>query len=151
MMRVLIGSIVAANLLWNGPAFAEAGEKESSTRPTKCEVELWEAVSAVYYLVADSDNLAKHAFAAQFTDEVKEFENEFSALKYAGHHGPLEQDVAGIEEHWLEFKATGQAIVDKALTGQKAAAADLAKFWRMADAINEHLDEIIKVAAHAEM
>jgi hypothetical protein len=151
MKQVLIGSIVAANLLWSGPALADEAEKDNPARLTKCEVELWEAVSAVYYLVADSDNLAKHAFAAQFEDEVKEFENVFSAVRHSSQvHGPMEHIVAGVEEHWLELKATGEAIVEQALKGKKAAATDLAKFWRTADAIDEHLDEMIEAAAHPQ-
>jgi anti-sigma factor RsiW len=62
----------------------------------------------------------------------------------------MEQVAAGIEEHWLNLKATGEAIVEQALKGQKAAAADLAKFWRTADAIDEHLDEMIEAAAHPQ-
>jgi hypothetical protein len=152
MKRVLIGTMVAANLLWSGPALAEESSKDDSIRLTRCEVELWEAVSAVYYLAADSDNLAKHAFETQFTDEVKEFEDMFSAFKQSGHpHGPVEQDVAQIEVHWLAFKATGQAMVEQALKGQKAAAADLAKFWQTADAIDEHLGDIIERSSHPEI
>jgi hypothetical protein len=152
MKRVLIGSIVAASILWSGPALAEESGKDDSIRLTKCEVELWEAVSAVYYLAADSDNLAKHAFENQFTDEVKEFEDMFSAFKHSGHlHGPLEQDVAEIEVHWLEFKATGQTLVEQALKGQKAATADLAKLWQKADAIDEHLGDIIERSSHPEI
>jgi hypothetical protein len=152
MKRFLIGGIVAANLLWSGPALAEGSGKDDSIRLTRCQVELWEAVSAVYYLAADTDNLAKHAFESQFTDEVKEFEDMFSAFKQSGHlHGPLEQDVADIGVHWLEFKATGQAMVEQALKGQKAAAADLAKFWQTADAIDEHLGDIIERSSHPEI
>jgi len=152
MRQVLVGTIVALSLFWCGPALAEDGEKDNFGRIPKLEADLWEGVSAVYYLAADSDNLAKHAFAAEFTDEVKEFENAFSAFKHSGHlHGPLEQDVAGIEVHWPQFKAMGQAIVEQALKGEKAAAADLAKFWQTADAIDEHLDAIIERAAHPDI
>ena len=152
MRQVLVGTIVALSLFWCGPALAEDGEKDNFGRIPKLEADLWEGVSAVYYLAADSDNLAKHAFAAEFTDEVKEFENAFSAFKHSGHlHGPLEQEVAGIEVHWPQFKAMGQAIVEQALKGEKAAAADLAKFWQTADAIDEHLDAIIERAGHPEI
>jgi hypothetical protein len=152
MKQVLTGSIVALSLFWSGPAVAKDVEKDNLGRIGKLEADLWEGVSAVYYLAADSDNLAKHAFAAEFSDEVKEFEDAFSAFKHSGHlHGPLAQDVAGIEEHWPEFKATGQAIVEQALKGKKAAAADLARFWQTADAIDEHLDEIIERASQPEI
>lgn len=152
MKQVLIGSIVAASLFWCGPALAEDREKDNFGRITKLEADLWEGVSAVYYLAADSDNLAKHAFAAEFTDEVKEFEDAFSGFKHSGRlDGPFEQEVAGIEAHWPAFKATGQAIVEQALKGEKAAAADLAKFWQTADAIDEHLDVIIEQASHPEI
>jgi hypothetical protein len=152
MKQVLIGSIVAASLFWCGPVLAENAGKDNFGRITKLEADLWEGVSAVYYLAADSGNLAKHAFAAEFTEEVKEFEDAFSAFKHSGRLlGPLEQDVAGIEEHWPAFKAIGQAIVEQALKGKKAVAADLAKFWRMADAIDEHLDGIIEQASHPEI
>jgi hypothetical protein len=151
MRQVLIGSIVALSLFC-GPALAEDAEKDDFGRIPKLEANLWEGVSAVYYLAADSDNLAKHAFAAGFSDEVKEFEEAFSAFKHSGHlHGPLEQDLAEIEVHWMEFTAIGQAIVEQALKGEKAAAADLAKFWQKADAIDEHLDAIIERAAHPEI
>jgi hypothetical protein len=150
MRQVLIGSIVALSLFWCGPALADDVEKDNFGRIL--EAHLWEGVSAVYYLAADSDNLAKHAFAAGFTDEVKEFETAFSAFKHSGHlHGSLEQDVALIEVHWLEFTAIGQAIVEQALKGEKAAAADLAKFWQTADAIDEHLDAIIERGAHPDI
>jgi hypothetical protein len=152
MKQVLIGGIaVAASLLWSGTAYAEDVEKDDLSRITKCEADLWEGVSAVYYLVADSGNLAKHAFAAEFTEEVKEFEDAFSAVRLSGHlHGPLKENVARIEQHWLSFKSTGEALVEQALKGEKAAAAELAKFWQTADAIDEHLDEIIEGAAHPQ-
>ncbi len=152
MRQVSIGSIVALSLFWCGPALAEDAEKDNFGRITKLEADLWEGVSAVYYLAADAGNLAKHAFAAEFNDEVKEFEDGFSTFKHSDHlHGSVGPDVARIEEHWPEFKAIGQAIVEQALKGEKPAAADLAKFWQTADAIDEHIDEIIERASHPEI
>jgi hypothetical protein len=151
MKQVLIVSIFAASLLWSGTALAEDVEKDNLGRLAKCEADLWEGVGAVYYLVADSSNLAKHAFAAEFADEVKEFEDAIRAIRLSGHlHGGLEQNVAKIEDHWKSFKSTGEALVQQALKGEKAAAADLANFWQTADAIDEHLDEIIEGAAQPE-
>jgi hypothetical protein len=145
MRPFFIATIVAANLLCSGTALAEDVERENLNRISKCEADLWEGVSAVYYLVADSGNLARHAFAAEFQEEVKEFEEALSVIKHSGHlHGALEQAVTHIEETWIYFRSTGEALVEQALKGEKAAAADLAKFWQTADAIDEHIDEIIE-------
>ena len=151
MRPFFIASIVAASLLCSGTALAEDVERGNLNRISKCEADLWEGVSAVYYLVADSGNLARHAFAAEFQKEVKDFEEAFSAIKHSGHlHGTLEQAVTNIEQHWTSFRSTGEALVEQALKGEKAAAAELAKFWQTADAIDEHLDQIIESAAHPE-
>jgi hypothetical protein len=150
MKKIFTGTVIAVSLLWSGSALGE--ESGMKLRPlAKCEADLWEAASAVYYLVADSNNLGRHAFATEFKKEVEEFEDRLNVARLRGVvEGDVAVQVAEIEGHWLSFKETGEALVAKALKGERADAMQLAKFWQVTETIDEHLDMLIEEVAYPE-